>query len=148
MSPASEAAMAGKSAAPRYWTTPAIGLTLLVGLAFLLIGLRAIIAPTAMSTAFGLPMVTANETAFVQVYGSRTIALALLALGLLWRRELRSLALLLTIAAPLPLFDAWLLASRHGIGPELWRHAGYFILLTTLVVLLRRMLARDGTGRG
>ncbi len=124
--------------ADRYWRSPAVLATGATAIAFLGIGLRAILAPQAMSAGFGLPMVTLNEIAFVQVYGSRTMLLASVVLLLLWRRQTGLLAAMLGLACLLPVFDAALLVSRHGFDAGILRHGAYLALLLALTVLMAR----------
>jgi hypothetical protein len=122
----------------RYWRSPAIWLALFAGLAFLAAGLRLVALPAVASASFGMPMLTENEIFFVQVYGSRTILLALIAIALVVARQLAGLVALLTLALPLPLFDIWLLSTRHGFGPELGRHLAYLALLAITAGLIWR----------
>lgn len=119
-----------------YWRSPAIWIALIAALAFLVAGLRLIMLPSAASASFGMPMVSDSETLFVQVYGSRTVLLALVAIALIVARQLVGLVALLTLALPLPLFDIWLLSTRHGFGPELGRHLAYLALLALTVGML------------
>jgi hypothetical protein len=127
----------------RYWRSPAIWLALFAGLAFLAAGLRLVALPTAASASFGMPMLSESEIFFVQVYGSRTILLALVAIALVVIRQLAGLVALLTLALPLPIFDIWLLSTRHGFGPELGRHLAYLALLAVTAGLLWQKFLSD-----
>lgn len=134
---------AARDRTQRYWGSPAIWLSLVAGLAFLFAGLRLVALPQLASASFGMPMLSENEIFFVQVYGSRTILLALVALTLVVTRQLAGLVALLTLALPLPLFDIWLLSTRHGFGPELGRHLAYLALLALTAALVWRKAVRD-----
>jgi hypothetical protein len=88
-------------------------ITAVLLLLFCMLGVRAVGRPAAAATAFGLPDAPGN---YVRVYGSRNLALALAAGALLALGDARALAVLLTAAAALPLFDMAMLravAVRH-----------------------------------
>src|SRR5262245_57480621 len=108
-----------------------------LGLAvLLLISLRALVDPAGMSRDYGVGMRTPTETTFVLVYGTRNAALAAIGLALLLLRRLKPLLLMLIMAAPLPLADAWIVISRGGGTPV--RHAASFLVLTLAAALLWR----------
>ena len=130
-----------------YWRSPVIWLALLVGLLFIVAGVQAMVTPARMSLAFGLPMVSATETAFVQVYGSRTVVIAAFVVAQLVLRRVQVAALLLSIATVLPLVDVWVIAQRRGFGPATYQHFGYLALLAVLSLMLwrqSRAMRREG----
>jgi hypothetical protein len=101
----------------------AAALTCLLCLVFLALSVRAIRQPAAAAEGFGVP-----AAEFVPIYGSRNLALAAAVLALLALRELRGVAVVLSCAAPLTLFD--LSRSRHKA-----RHAAALVLLTAAAAL-------------
>jgi hypothetical protein len=122
-----------------YWRRPAILFAAASGLAFIALGLRAIIVPATSSSGFGLPMTSASEILWVQVYGSRTMLLGVIALVLLLLRNVRALAWMLAIGALVPFFDMGLIISHAGPGPILFRHAAYVAWLGLAALLLWRL---------
>jgi len=126
----------------------AIWCTGLVSAFFVLLGLGAYLDPVGASARFGLPMRTAAETTFVQVYGSRNGLLGAVALVFVVLDLRRALAILLSMAAVLPWLDAAVVVSRIGWeAPVLARHATYFVILAALGVGLWRADGRDATTR-
>lgn len=108
--------------------TATLSLTLLLLALFCALALRAIVAPGAAASGFGLP-----PDEFVRVYGSRTLALAMAAGILLAMRNTRGLAVVLGCAALLPLFDMALLGRPDP------RHLVSLVLLGTSAVLWWRV---------
>lgn len=123
--------------------TPLLWLVFGLGVVFTLLGIRALIAPEVASAGFGLPMNTASETAFVQVYGARTIALGLIVVGLAWSSQTRALAVLSTVAATLPFFDLAIILERVAWNADLVRHVVIEAVLVVVATLLWRQ-ARAG----
>ena len=110
----------------------------LVGVAILLLGVRAFLDPVAASASFGLPMHTDAETSFVRIYGARNALLGAMALVLAARGMIRPLVLLFTLATVLPLLDAAVIVSRIGLGHELARHGAILLVLATVSIALWR----------
>jgi ABC-type Na+ efflux pump permease subunit len=100
---------------------------------------RAFVDPVAASASFGLPMHTADETAFVRVYGARNAMLGAVALIFALRGMIRPLVLLFMLATVLPLLDAVVIVSRVGLGHELARHAVIMVVLAALSISLWRL---------
>jgi len=120
-------------------TSKALWLAALVSVVILLLGVRAFIDPVAASASFGLPMHTADETAFVRVYGARNAMLGAVALIFALRGMIRPLVLLFMLATVLPLLDAVVIVSRVGLGHELARHAVIMVVLAALSISLWRL---------
>ncbi len=130
-----------------YWRSPVVLIAALVSVAFVVLALRTLLDPVAVSASFGLPMTSRVETSFVQVYGSRNFVLGLLALAFIVARMSKATALLFTFAALLPPIDMWIIVSRIGAGPELTRHLVLFVvLLIVAAVLWRRSVHASATG--
>ena len=121
---------------------PAMWLATVASVVILLLGVRAFLDPVAASAAFGLPMHSAAETAFVRVYGARNAFLGAIALTFVTLGMIRSLALLFTLATVLPLLDAVVIVSRIGLGHELVRHAAILLVLAVVSVALWRLNGR------
>jgi hypothetical protein len=120
-------------------TSKALWLAALVSVVILLLGVRAFVDPVAASASFGLPMHTADETAFVRVYGARNAMLGAVALIFALRGMIRPLVLLFMLATVLPLLDAVVIVSRVGLGHELARHAVIMVVLAALSISLWRL---------
>jgi hypothetical protein len=124
-----------------YWKSPTVWLAAAVAAIICLLGIRAFLDPIAAATGFGLPTPDAG-TAFVQVYAARNMVLGAVALWLVVRRMIEPLAILFGAALALPPLDAWVIACRHGIGPELIRHAVILAVLALTAALLWRHARR------
>jgi len=120
-------------------TSKTVWLAALVSVVILLLGVRAFVDPVAASAGFGLPMHTADETAFVRVYGARNAMLGAVALIFALRGMIRPLVLLFMLATVLPLLDAVVIVSRVGLGHELVRHAVIMVVLAALSISLWRL---------
>jgi hypothetical protein len=104
----------------------ALPLTLLLLAVFLALAIRAIRTPLSAARGFGIP--SPRPETFVRVYGSRNLAIAsacgvLLALG-----DHRAVAVVLTCATPLTLFDLFLV-NREGVARAGVRHVVALALL-------------------
>lgn len=126
----------------RYWRSPAVILATLAGLAFLILGARAILIPTVASASFGLLATASVEAAWVQVYGSRTILLGLVGLVLVATRNLLPLALLFTFGALTPFFDMAVLSGQGVLEAFAARHATFVVVLGIIAALLWRQVFR------
>jgi len=107
-----------------------VPLALLIPLAF-----RAIRNPRAAAAGFGLPLGPDTDVSFVRVYGSRNLSIAVASLVLLAAGHHQALAILLTCAAPLTLFDMALLRQGGSARPPYGRHLVALVLLTTSAAL-------------
>ena len=114
-----------------------------LSVAILLLGVRAFLDPVAASAAFGLPMHTDAETTFVRIYGARNALLGAVGLTFVALGMTRSLALLFTLAAVLPLLDGVVVVSRIGLGHELVRHAAILLVLTIASLALWRLNSQE-----
>ncbi|MCA3628456.1 MAG: DUF4267 domain-containing protein [Methylobacterium sp.] len=125
-----------------FWREPALIFAAVSGLAFLILGLRAVAIPLTTSSGFGLPAVGGTDALWVQIYGSRTMLLGLLAIILAARGYAVPLMLLFGIGATLPFFDMAIIAGQSGPGPILFRHAAYVLWLGLGTFLLWRLQRR------
>ena len=109
----------------------ATALTLLLLTSFVALALRAIRTPKAAAAGFGLSLPDGGDAAFVRVYGSRNLAIAVSAGLLLALGQTRALAVVLGCAALLPLFDMAMLRASGRERPPYHRHAVALLLLLT-----------------
>jgi undecaprenyl pyrophosphate phosphatase UppP len=123
----------------------AVTLTLFVLLMFGMLAIRGIIEPPKGSARFGLAALDGASAAYYRVYLSRNLviigsALAFLALG-----HKRSVAVLMSLVALLPLFDMAILLNEVGEKARLTVHQVGFVLLALSAVLLWARAAGEKT---
>ncbi|HET6332050.1 MAG TPA: DUF4267 domain-containing protein [Polyangiales bacterium] len=123
----------------------AVGLTILFLLSFSLYSVRGLLLPEIVSARFGAPVSDATATLFFRVYLSRNIVLILLGLTFLKLDARKPLAILVSLIAGLPVFDASVLLTQFGSGAQLSFHVSAFVLLAvTSGLLWLRALAPVG----
>jgi hypothetical protein len=115
----------------------------LAALAFLGIGLRAVLAPAGAAAFFGLPVPAAEGLPFVQVFGARNVGLSLLALTLLVLDVRLGVAAVFLAAALIAGLDAWIVTTHAGVARAL-KHLAYVAGLAGFGFLARR---RRGPGQ-
>jgi len=106
-----------------------VGFAVVLTLAFVVFGIRGIYDPTAASMRFGLPADDPAEMFYYRVYLARNLVIVLAGLVFLALKQWRSVAILLTTALALPIFDAVLLYRERG--PE----AGLTVHIVTGVIV-------------
>ena len=94
----------------------AIVLTSLLLLGFVALSLRGFFDPQAASARFGAPVSDAPGALFYRVYLSRNLVIAVSGAIFLLSRQWTALAVLLTAAAAMPLFDMSVLLL-NGVTP-------------------------------
>lgn len=94
------------------------------------------------SSGFGIPALGTTEMLWVQVYGSRTLMLGLLAIILAVRGHVVPLLFMFGLGATLPFFDMALIAHQSGPSPIHFRHAAYVLWLGLGTILLWRLQRR------
>jgi hypothetical protein len=104
------------------WGNVGVGFAVVLTLAFVVFGVRGIYDPTAASMRFGLPADDADEMFFYRVYLARNLVIVLAGLTMLALRQWKSVAILLTAALALPIFDAALLYRERGTEGGLTIH--------------------------
>ena len=104
-----------------------VGFAALLIVAFVFFGIRGIYDPTSMR--FGLPADDPAEMFYYRVYLARNLVIVLAGLVLLASRQWKSVAIVLTSALALPIFDAVLLYRERG--PE----AGLTVHIVTGVIV-------------
>jgi hypothetical protein len=128
--------MAAPTTSSSYWLRASSALIALMGIYMLVNTVRAFIAPAAFAAAMGLPLANPADHAFVQVYGLRAMFLGLCALALLWRRDIRALAVFALVAIVMPVGDALLTASNGAPPLIVARHGATAIVLAVTAALL------------
>lgn len=106
-----------------------VGFAIVLILAFVVFGIRGIYDPTAASMRFGLPADDPAEMFYYRVYRARNLVIVLAGLAMLVFKQWQSVAILLTSALALPIFDAVLLYR------ELGNEAGVTIHIVTGVIV-------------
>jgi hypothetical protein len=117
-------------------------LVLLVGFAVLALG--GLVSPERASARFGIATADPAGLAFYRVYLSRNLVIVLCGLTFLVLGEWRSLAILMTVAAMLPLFDIGLLALVLGQMPPAFHFVALTILVLAATLVWRRAIAARG----
>jgi hypothetical protein len=116
-----------------------VALTLLLLFGFVVLALRGLPAPQQGSARFGMPVTDAAGALFYRVYLSRNLVITAAGFAFLALRSWRSLAVLLTAASALPLFDMTVLLNEPGSAPPLTIHIGSLVALGLAAALLWRM---------
>jgi hypothetical protein len=115
-------------------------LTSLLLLAFVVLALRGLIDPRQASARFGAPVSDAAGALFYRVYLSRNLVIVAASAILLVSRQWTALAVVLTVAALLPLFDMSVLAL-NGVTPPALHPVALVLLALTAALLWRRARA-------
>jgi hypothetical protein len=118
----------------------AIVLTSLLLLGFVILSLRGFVDPHTASARFGAPVSDAPGALFYRVYLSRNLVIAVSGLIFLLSRQWTALAVLLTAAAALPLFDMSVLLL-NGVTPPPVHPVALALLGITAALLWRRARA-------
>lgn len=118
----------------------AVVLTALLLLAFAILSVRGMIAPEQASARFGAAVTDPAGTLFYRVYLSRNLVIAVIGAIFLVLRQWTPLAILVTVAVTLPVFDMSLL-SLGGMTPPAFHPAALALLAITAALLWRRAMA-------
>jgi Domain of unknown function (DUF4267) len=118
----------------------AVVLTSLLLLAFAVLSLRGLIDPQGASARFGSPVSEAAGALFYRVYLSRNLVIVVSGAIFLLSRQWTALAILLTVAASLPVFDMSVL-SLDGVSPPAFHPIALVLLALTAALLWRRARA-------
>ena len=97
------------------WNAVSTWIAIIAALVFLVLGLRALLAPVGAASFFGLPVPDVKGLAFVRAFGARNIGLSLLALALIVLDLRMGLAVLFLAAGTISGLDAWIVTSNAGI---------------------------------
>ncbi len=100
----------------------------LLSVAFLLLGLRGIIAPEAGAKSLGTMVSNPSDLWLMQTTAARNIGISLLALGLIYLDHRKAIGALLAAATLISGLDLWIVANSAGFAHAA-KHAGYFVVL-------------------
>jgi hypothetical protein len=123
------------------WRSPLTIILVLAAVAFLGLGLRAFLIPEAASAFFGAPAIAPEALVFVKAYGARNMALALLALTLVWMDLRAPVAALLALAALVAALDASAMFGFSGL-PGAAKHLAYVAGLGGLSIITARGMGK------
>ena len=112
-----------------------LGLTVLLLVAFAFISVRGLLAPGPASARFGVAAVAPDGVLFYRVYLSRNLVIVIFGFAFLALDQRKSLAMLMTFAAALPLFDAGILLAELGARAPLTPHVVAFVWIGLVAVL-------------
>ena len=115
----------------------AIVLTSLLLIGFAVLSLRGLIDPQQASGRFGSPVTDAAGALFYRVYLSRNLVIVVCGTIFLVTRQWMPLAILLTAAAALPIFDMSVL-SLDGVTPPPLHPVALLLLAVAAVLNWRR----------
>lgn len=118
----------------------AVVLTALLLLGFGALSIRGMIAPEQASARFGAAVTDPAGTLFYRVYLSRNLVIAVTGAIFLVLRQWTPLAILVTVAVALPVFDMSLLLLG-GVTPPVFHPAALALLAITAALLWRRAAA-------
>jgi hypothetical protein len=118
----------------------AVVLTSLLLLALAVLSLRGLINPQGASARFGSPVSDAAGALFYRVYLSRNLVIVVSGAIFLLSRQWTPLAIFLTVAASLPVFDMSVL-SLDGVSPPALHPIALVLLALTAALLWRRARA-------
>jgi hypothetical protein len=118
----------------------AIVLTSLLLLGFAVLSIRGFIDPQPASARFGMPVSDPAGALFYRVYLSRNLVIAAAGAIFLLTRQWTPLAVLLTVAASLPLFDMSFL-SLSGVTPPALHPVAFALIALTAALVWRRARA-------
>jgi hypothetical protein len=118
----------------------AIALTSLLLLGLAALSIRGLIAPPQASARFGAAVADPAGTLFYRVYLSRNLAIVAAGAIFLLLRQWTPLAVLVTVAAALPVFDMSVLLL-DGVSPPIFHPIALVLLAVTAALLWRRALS-------
>lgn len=99
-----------------------VGFAALLMVAVVFVGIQGVYDPTAASMMFGLPADEPAEMFYYRVYLARNLVIVIAGLVFLTLKQWRSVAILLTGALALSIFDAVLLYRERGAEAGLTFH--------------------------
>ena len=116
----------------------AVALASLLLLGFALLSVRGLIDPQSASVRFGTAVHDAADTLFYRVYLSRNLVIVAAGAIFLLSRQWLPLAVLVTAAAALPVFDMTVLAL-NGVTPPAVHPIALALVALTAALLWRRV---------
>jgi len=120
----------------------AVALASLLLLGFALLSVRGLIDPQSASVRFGTAVHDAADTLFYRVYLSRNLVIVAAGAIFLLSRQWLPLAVLVTAAAALPVFDMTVLAL-NGVTPPAVHPIALALVALTAALLWRRVVVGE-----
>lgn len=124
----------------RWLDVATVALTALLLFLFAVLALRGLIDPQSASQRFGTAVSDPAGALFFRVYLSRNLVIAVTGAVLLLLHQWRALAILLSVAGALPVFDMSVL-SLNGVSPPVFHPVALVLLVITALLLWRRALS-------
>jgi hypothetical protein len=118
----------------------AVVLTTLLLIGFALVSFRGLVDPQSASARFGMSVSDVAGALFYRVYLSRNLVIVASGAIFLLSRQWRPLAVLVTVAAALPVFDMSVL-SANGVTPPAFHPAALALIAVTAALLWRRAVS-------
>lgn len=119
-------------------------MSVLVALLMLVNCWRATSDPAGFARYFGVAAAADADPAFIYVYASRALFLAMITAILLWKRQLAALGYFAAAAIIMPICDAIQVQQAGGAIPIVARHLATAAYLAITAYLLHRWVARHG----
>lgn len=135
--------MASAASTSGYWLRVSSVLVAVMGVYMLVNTVRAFADPAGFAAYMGLPLSDTANHAFVQVYALRALFLGLCVLALLFRGDIRALAVFALVAVVMPVGDAVLTAANGAPIATVARHAATAIVLALTAFLLISRAAKE-----
>ena len=109
----------------------------LLGIALVVIGVVALLAPGFAAASYGVDATTPSALAFVRAAGVRDTAIGAIFLALLARRvENTTLGIVVLVATLIPIVDSVIVLETSGVRLPVFIHAGSILPLIVLAIAL------------
>lgn len=126
------------------WRSVGVWMSILIAAFMALNTWRSASDPAGFIAYFGLPQAADSDPAFVYVYASRALFLALITAVLIWKRQFAALKYFAAVAIIMPLCDAVQVFRAEGVGAVVVRHLVVALYLMITATLLHRWETRHG----
>jgi len=118
--------------------SPLFWFTLLVPLAIVGLGLNFILNPVGASAGYGIPITDPSAFPFMWIKGIRDIFAGVVVLTFLLRGDLRTTAILYSIAVFIAIGDGFVILAHLGFAPPIFIHWGTALYMSIVAVFLHR----------
>ena len=125
------------------WRSAGVWMSLLIAAMMVLNTVRAASDPVAFASYFGFPGAADASTAFVLVYASRALFLAVITAVLIATHQWRALMWFALAAIVMPVSDALQVALTHGSPAIVARHIAIAVYLGITAFLLHRLVVKS-----
>lgn len=124
------------------WRSAGVWMSVLIAAMMVLNTVRAASDPVAFASYFGLPGAADASPAFVLVYASRALFLAVITAILIAKYQWRALMWFALAAIVMPVSDALQVALAHGPSAIVARHIAIAVYLGITAFLLHRLVVK------